>query len=389
MICLKKAKNILEHPFLLCYNIFEVDMEKVRIAHMADFHIGGDIKAADELKKQVNRNLIRSLLEIFSMLNSAKVDLLLIAGDFYESSSTDRLLAEQIKEIFSTFKGKIIISPGNHDYISLESVYNTEWPDNTYIFKKEDVDYIEFSELNTRIYGFAFTRSHIKERKLLQLPRLNYSYINIGLFHGQLDSLENSYNPIFLEDIENSGLDYLALGHIHKRSEIKKAGNTYFAYSGNPVGRGFDETGEKGIYLGDISKDRMGLNFYKIDNSEFHTVHIQLEDFDSQAEVANQIVEFLENRFGYKYRKHYYKIYLEAFIKEDKSLNLEMIKVSLSDINYLEIYDNSKIFVDVDSLAKEDSLKGRFVDLTRQLDLPEEDRAEILDYGIRAFEDLL
>ena len=42
-------------------------------------------------------------------------------------------------------------------------------------------------------------------------------------------------------------MDYIALGHIHKFSGIKRIGNTYYAYSGCPEGRGFDEEGDKGI----------------------------------------------------------------------------------------------------------------------------------------------
>ncbi|MFM1576676.1 metallophosphoesterase, partial [Helcococcus ovis] len=85
-------------------------MEKVRIAHLADFHLGGEIHENNELSKKINVNLIKGLLEIFNMLNLAKVDLVLIAGDFYESSSLDKNLHNEIKKIFSNFSGKIIIA---------------------------------------------------------------------------------------------------------------------------------------------------------------------------------------------------------------------------------------------------------------------------------------
>ncbi|MFM1540532.1 metallophosphoesterase family protein, partial [Helcococcus ovis] len=211
-------------------------MEKVRIAHLADFHLGGEIHENNELSKKINVNLIKGLLEIFNMLNLAKVDLVLIAGDFYESSSLDKNLHNEIKKIFSNFSGKIIIAPGNHDYISLDSPYMEEWPDNTYIFKNQKIEYFEFKNLNTRVYGFAFNQSHIKSPMLSNFPVIDEKYINLGVFHGQMDEMMNSYNPIFIEDIKNTNLDYIALGHIHKRSEIKKVSNTYYAYSGNPVG---------------------------------------------------------------------------------------------------------------------------------------------------------
>lgn len=58
-----------------------------------------------------------------------------------------------------------------------------------YIFLKEDIDYFEFNDLSTKVYGFAFNHSHIYERKLANLKRydMDDSFINIGLFHGQID----------------------------------------------------------------------------------------------------------------------------------------------------------------------------------------------------------
>ena len=54
------------------------------------------------------------------------------------------------------------------------------------------------------------------------------------------------YGPIGPEEIAASGLTYLALGHIHARSGLRRAGETFWAYPGCPEGRGFDELGDKG-----------------------------------------------------------------------------------------------------------------------------------------------
>ena len=364
-------------------------MEKVRIAHLADFHLGAKLNGKTELNEKINKTLIKSLVRIFDVMNSAKVQLVLIAGDFYESSNIDNSLKSQIKEIFSNFKGRIVISPGNHDYISLESVYHEKWPDNTFIFTSDKVDFFEFDDLKTRVYGFGFTNSHISEHLISNITDIDDQYINIGVFHGQIDTAENSYHPIFSEDIFNSYLDYIALGHVHKRTEINKIGKTYYAYSGNPVGRGFDETGEKGIYMGDISKEKNGLYFYRIDNSEFHIVNIELEEFETQNELASFINSKLEDMFGYNYKKHYYRLILNGYIKKDQNINIEIIETLMSDYNYVEIIDNTKIFIDFEEISQEESLKGKFVKNVLMQDIKEEDKNAILDIGVRAFEDLL
>ena len=55
--------------FSLCYNFYEVDMNKIRIAHLADFHLGAQLNGQKELNEKVNKALIKSLVNIFDVLN--------------------------------------------------------------------------------------------------------------------------------------------------------------------------------------------------------------------------------------------------------------------------------------------------------------------------------
>lgn len=361
-------------------------MEKVRVCHMADIHLGSEISGDLYTKDELNNNLLKTLFEIVRVLNQAKVDILLIAGDFYETSEINYRVLNQTKEILSKFLGKIFISPGNHDYVSLESVYHGDWPENVHIFLKEEIEYFEIDELNTRIYGFGFNHSHIYERKLKDIE-VDDKYINIGVFHGQLDEKIVSYHPIFKEDIEKSGMDYIALGHVHKRSEIAKIGQTYYSYSGNPLGRGFDEIGEKGIYMGDISKNFNSMNFYKVSENQFQIENIQIEKFDTQTDIADAIRDFLESKFGKTYRKNYYRINLVGYRRENQIVNVEMINIFLEDIKYIEINDLTKIKMDLLSLSKEKSIKGAFSKNLIKANLSKEDMEAIFNYALEVFEE--
>lgn len=361
-------------------------MKKVRIAHIADFHLGGKINENNELSEIINKNLIKTLIDLVKTLNLTKVKLLLIAGDFYESSNIDIDLLDNVKEILSGFNGEIVISPGNHDYISLESVYYGKWPSNVHIFLKENIEMIEFGYLNTRVYGFGFNKSHISKTMIGEINDLDDDFINIGLIHGQIDSRENNYHPVYLQDIESSNLDYLALGHVHKRSPLSKIGNTYYAYSGNPMGRGFDETGEKGLYLGDISKKENGLHFYKLNNSQFEIANIKIDDFENQENIAKKIIEELKNIYSSDYKKHYYRIFLEGEIKKNQSINIDLILSYLNGLNYVEIINNTKLFIDLEKLKHQDNIYGKFINKVLDSTLDEKDKKEVLDIGIKALE---
>ena len=70
----------------------------------------------------------------------------------------------------------------------------------------------------------------------------------------------------------------MALGHIHKRTEPLRFGNTVCAWPGCPEGRGFDELGEKGFYQGIVTDgdvrramERLRGEFFNIRASDIAT----------------------------------------------------------------------------------------------------------------------
>ena len=88
--------------------------------------------------------------------------------------------------------------------------------------------------------------------------------------------LGGEYNQISESDIAKSNLDYLALGHIHTFSGVKKAGRTFYAYPGCIEGRGFDETGEKGFIAGTVYKGKCDLRFVPAGGRQYHIERIDL-----------------------------------------------------------------------------------------------------------------
>ena len=122
-------------------------------------------------------------------------------------------------------------------------------------FSENAVRSVVLPELNARVYGAAFTGKSspalLTEFHAAEEPGV----WKLLCLHGEVGNRASAYDPITEEELAQSGLDYAALGHIHKASGLKKAGNTWYSWPGCAEGRGFDECGEKTVNLVTLEED--------------------------------------------------------------------------------------------------------------------------------------
>ena len=259
----------------------------VRILHAADFHMDSPFaalppeKAAQRRREQ--RELLRGLSDI---CEKGDIQILLLSGDLFDSSASYWETQETLLSVLSGIKAKIFIAPGNHDYFSPKSPYSfMDFPENVHIFKTPSIRCVELPELGCRVWGAGFTTARC-EPILRGFSAGKSEYVDIMTLHG--DTSGGVYNPVTEEEIAGSGLDYLALGHVHSFSGIKKAGNTYYAYPGCSEGRGFDETGPKGIIAGTVGKSECDLHFVPLSGRRYTIVDIDMTGRDS---VKDTVIE--------------------------------------------------------------------------------------------------
>ena len=344
-------------------------MRPVKILHMADFHIGYKYAFLKELSSKRQLEALRSLRELAIFSNLENIDLVLIAGDFLEASTISGSFVGEVKSILAEFSARIFVVAGNHDYISIGSHYlDEDWPDNVHIFKSDKIEKVYLEDLNTCVFGASFTSSYQRRGFLKDEITIDRSCINIGLIHGDaLFQADELYNQITKEEIERWGFDYLALGHIHKKSGILKAGDTNYAYPGSPISLGFAEQGPREVILGEISKDISDFSYYQLKQTQFLEELVDISGLYTETQIADKTKAMLKEKYD-DYYKHYYRLRLIGHVDENLSLDLGLLASKLSDLEYLEIIDDSSLKLDLDLLRKENSLRGSFVNkiLNRQ-----------------------
>ncbi len=126
---------------------------------------------------------------------------------------------------------------------------------------------------------------------------------NIGMLHGSLSTLnspEANYAPFTLNQLEEKGYDYWALGHIHKRQALNKQGT--INYSGNTQGRHINETGEKGFLL--VESDGSQLT------SRFQSTAPIIWDFMAVSVAQQPVKQLAESIMSQLANQHFDQLHL-------------------------------------------------------------------------------
>ena len=327
----------------------------LKFIHAADFHLDSAFGALTEKQAAARRRESRDLgFRLANYVNNHGIDLVLLAGDLFDSNSAFRETGEQLAQALGQMEAKVFIAPGNHDWYGPGSPWQTVvWPENVHIFRENRMTAVELPEWNLVIHGAAFTAQEQAEGFLPGYAVPADGRIQIGLLHGEIDPAENRYGPIRREEIAAGGFDYLALGHIHKRMEPQTYGKTLCAWPGCIEGRGFDELGEKGFYEGTIETGSVSLRFVPFARRQYEILKVDVTGKDPRMAVETALPQETE--------QHLYRILLTGETGES-GIDAAAMREAFADRFYaLEIRDHTRMAEDLWARAEEDSLRGLFL----------------------------
>ncbi len=346
----------------------------LQILHAADFHLGSPFSTLPQSKAAVRRAEQQdTFLDMIRLCEEKSVQILLIAGDLLDavrvSAEQQRLLIQAFSRIKDTH---VFISPGNHDPIYKSSPYETiEWPENVHIFKGS-WEGMRVESLNAVIWGAAFRSARQlptlcpQDFRVSSFEKTDAETIHLGVVHGELirgKRKETAYNPIRMDFIENSGLDYLALGHIHDASAITRSGRTRFAYSGCPEARGYDEAGPRGVYIGTVGKSKVSLKYVCLNKRNFYTLTVPVDGCGTQGELFETVRIFLEEKYSDDFERSAYRLTLVGAVPQDFVPNTEALRNKLKELCFdARVYDATTAMIDPQRLRAEKSPRGVFVD---------------------------
>lgn len=325
----------------------------MKILHSADWHLDSPIIGrTNEQATLLKAALLDVPHKVAAAAKAERCDLMLLAGDLFDGPpSTESVKA--VKDALSEAGIPVFIVPGNHDYLSPASPWLTErWSENVHIFTAPHWESAALPELDCRVYGAAFTGPE-SEGLLEGFQADCAETYAIGILHGDPTVASSPYCPITSRQIEASGLDYLALGHIHKGGQIL-SGNTLCAWPGCPMGRGFDELDSKGVLIVTLDNQGCQARFLPLDAPRF---------FDWECEVGADGADALSRLLPAVGSDDFYRI---TFIGESEPLDTSLLEKRFSQFPNLILRDRTEPPMDIWANVGEDSLEGVYFGLLRQ-----------------------
>lgn len=327
----------------------------MKFVHIADMHFDTPFSLlsnrADlgEIRRLDQRKAFKRMIEY---IKENKIPYLFIAGDLYDHEyireSTINFINECFKQIPETL---IYITPGNHDPYLKNSYYSKyNWNKNVKIFTAN----IEKLEINDFIlYGYGFEDFYCKDSNIQNIEIENKQKLNILITHASLDGgydEDRNYNTLSSSRLKQIGFDYIALGHIHKISNLEK--DNKIMYPGSTVSLGFDELGQHGMIVGDLDKEKLELKFIPLDDKQFEEKEIDISDINTIEELLEKIGElnFEENSL--------YKIILIG--NRNFEINVYKLYKLIEIRNIIKIKDKTKMGYNLNIIANDTTLKGIF-----------------------------
>lgn len=331
-------------------------MKGIKIVQSGDFHLDSPLTLHHlSFRKMRREELLFTVKKIIDFSNQISADLLLLAGDLFDSTRVTKGTMDYLYNELERFRGHVFITPGNHDPYESGSPYDRfEFPQNTHVFREYEEIYLE--ELDTYVCGQGFTSPYERENQLKGKKAPEGDSIKLLVMHGEVTTGSNEYNPISPESIGESQFSYMAIGHRHEYSGILRENKTSYAYAGIPEGRGFDEAGDKGVIYGQIYKDGVDLAFKKLNIRGYKEVSVDMSSAITQTDMMGRILSSLESK------NDIHKIVLKGVLPNYIKVDLAELDRELSKkLKEFKLVDATRVTGDSILNIEANTLKGLFI----------------------------
>ena len=357
--------------------------KSIKILHTSDVHL-----------KKVGDERWNALLEILSLGEREGVDLIVVSGDLFDSSSDAINLKGELRKVLSNNPFKIVVTRGNHDYKAMvdgvylgsDVIYRDDCYKPLYSTERADIWHLPFENQGPEYV--------LKELRAIS-SRLDKKKVNILVIHCELldyfydpysygEEGASRYMPVQLSFFNNLGFKYILAGHFHRKFDVLKIENdSYFVYPGSPVSITKREIGRRAVNIFSLGEEP---GEYPLNTKHYVEKDIEIDPLSPKSPleiVESSLLDLKENEVPVLSIHGY--IDSEKTGVSEKSF-FEGVDKILRKYGYSseDIHDTIDV-VDISRIA-ENRIYQDFIEiLESKSELPVEDRKKIRDLLIKAF----
>ena len=343
----------------------------IKFVHTADLHLDSPFAMENAQKAAKRRAELRdTFVRLIDEAKKFGAHFVFVAGDFFDRRNVTKNTLDLAGSLFASYpECKFIITPGNHDFYSPESVWEkTDFPSNVHIFKSTEIERITFENVGedndkVNVFGYAFNSQSFEYSPLSGEGACAFAEgINILCAHADIYSKTSANCPISVDQIGASGFDYVALGHVHNGGELCRAGDTYYAYSGSLEGLSFHDCGERGALFNTLEKKEgsvsLSSEFVPMATRVYAVEKINVTGALSDDEICEKISAAL-SKLDLSERT-LLRIIVTGDVSPEAKVDINRIKGLSSEAFFTEVVNDTAPLFDCEYLAGDLTVKGAF-----------------------------
>lgn len=359
----------------------------MKIIHCSDLHLDADLRSRFDREEASQRRaeLMHTFRRLCSYARQNSVRCILICGDLFDTQTPSPAAIRAVEDLICTHKEILFfLLRGNHDAETALFAVRPR-PDNCFVFSDSWTEWtLHDPSMGGRTICIAGREPH---DGLFTAPALNPASLNIVMLHGQVreGTAASGAETIPLGALRGVGIDYLALGHLHKYRAFPLDARGTAAYSGCLEGRGFDECGPCGFVLLDTDvPDGISSRFVPFASRCLYDISCDVTGCDNDADVYERIGDAL--RSAPAAETDLVRLELTGALEYGCSPDPALIRSEWADCYHYFDYINSAVpVIHSEDFVCDATLKGEFVRVVRAAeDLDDAMKAKIMRCGLRA-----
>ncbi|TCP57854.1 DNA repair exonuclease SbcCD nuclease subunit [Tumebacillus sp. BK434] len=368
--------------------------EVVRIMQAGDLHLGTPFSGSGfpvEKARKRRRELLGTFRKLVEAVVEQKAELLLLTGDVFEADWVSEAEVAEVRQLLAGLNRPVLITPGNHDCLQPGGPYSFgDWPDNVHIFGPQ-VEAVSFEAYHLTVHGYGYGARWLKENPFRNYRVPEDGGLHIVMIHGSFDAPEGTpYLPISAAEVKNIGADYAAFGHYHQASVLlDQAGLMQAAYAGSLEPLGYDEPGEHGAFLLEVTRGGARVEWLPLAQRAYCSLEVDISGAQSLFDIVEKVNTVVP---AASKGRDLLDITLSGALDPGLILDREDLLERLQDIAYhLRLVDDTHPDIDGDAFAAH-SAQGRYVARLRERLESETDEAKrrtlerALQLGLLAYE---